>query len=145
MDICVDRLRTVIAKCNDLVLRHDDIQAVILAGSYARNAQSEASDLDLVVLTDEWEAYTKSRGWLRLFGEPLATSTEYYGLITSIRARYEAYEIEFGMGSTEWISEPVDQGTRRVLEDGYQIIFERNGILKRIKGMIEPNFFKEHQ
>ena len=49
--------------------------------------------------------------------------TEYYGACTSIRVWYEdGREVEFGIVEPPWISMPLDNGTYRVLSDGYKII-----------------------
>jgi hypothetical protein len=35
--------------------------------------------------------------------------------------------VEFGIAMPSWISLPLDAGTRRVLEDGYQVIMDKKG------------------
>jgi len=41
-------------------------------------------------------------------------------------------EVEFGLCAEEWAALPPDPGTRRVLEDGFRILSDREGLLKRL-------------
>ena len=116
-----------------MITNYNDIVAILLVGSYARNMQNEKSDIDLVIISDQWKQFLVNKKWLSYYGAPLTTNIEYYGLITSLRVKYEQYEIEFGLGSTEWISVPIDNGTKKVLQDGYKILYERDNSLLQIK------------
>jgi UTP:GlnB (protein PII) uridylyltransferase len=62
-----------------------DIQGVALVGSYARNAATESSDVDLVILAKNPEQFILSASWVHLFGEVSRQQTEDYGALTSIR------------------------------------------------------------
>jgi predicted nucleotidyltransferase len=131
-------LNVIINKSIELTRQNEDIKAVLLVGSYARNRQNNTSDIDLIILTEKWENYVNSSDWIGMYGEIEESQIEHYGLITSIRAFYKEYEIEFGLGSLEWIKEPIDQGTEKVLRDGYKIIYEKYCALKHIKEAIAP-------
>lgn len=125
--------------CSEMISNHNDIVAILLVGSYARNMQNEKSDIDLVILSDQWKQFFVNKKWLSYFGTPLTINIEYYGLITSLRVKYEQYEIEFGFGSTEWISIPIDTGTKKVLQDGYKILYEGDNSLIQIKECYKPS------
>ena len=57
---------------------------------------------------------------------------EDYGLITSIRVWYiDGREIEYGITDERWAAIPLDEGSRRVISDGMQVLFEQNHILSR--------------
>jgi predicted nucleotidyltransferase len=109
-----------------------DIQAVALVGSYARNAATATSDVDLVVVAHDPEPYLHDQAWLERFGEIRQQQVEDYGLLTSIRAWYsDGREVEYGITSEQWAAAPLDEGTRQVISDGIRILFERGEILSR--------------
>jgi len=109
-----------------------DIHAVALVGSHARGEARGDSDIDLVLLADNPQKYLGDGGWLGQFGPVLRRQTEYYGLMTSVRVWFAAGgEVEFGWTSRAWAEEPLDEGTRRVIQDGMRVIFERGTILSR--------------
>lgn len=107
-----------------------DIQALALVGSYARNAATEASDIDLVLITVKPNQYLQNLNWLQRFGTVEKQQVEDYGLLISIRVWYaDGREIEYGITDEQWAAAPVDEGTRQVMADGMQILFERGNIL----------------
>jgi Streptomycin adenylyltransferase len=65
--------------------RQDDVQAVGLAGSWARNAERMSSDIDLVVLTSLPGQYVHSAAWLVDFGSPEVIRTKQWGVVTERR------------------------------------------------------------
>jgi predicted nucleotidyltransferase len=104
----------------------DDISAVILVGSYARGEARLDSDIDLVIIAESPERYLLEQSWLENFGQPLKTQHEDWGLVQSLRVWYgSGLEIEFGFTSNAWIAEPLDGGTRKVLEDGFHFIINK--------------------
>lgn len=109
-----------------------DIQALALVGSYARDAARETSDVDLVLIAREPDRYLHNREWIESFGNVEKYQIEDYGPLTSVRVWYEdGREIEYGLTGENWAAVPLDDGTRRVIEDGMQILFERGNILSR--------------
>lgn len=83
-------------------------------------------DVDLVILTQQPHELLIERNWVRSFGEPITESLEDYGLLKSIRVRYIDLEVEFGIASITW---PLDVGSRQVIDDGMQVLFERGSVL----------------
>lgn len=60
--------------------------------------------------------------------------TEYYGECTSVRVWYESgLEVEFGIVEPSWISLPLDNGTHKVLSDGYKVIVDKKNYLKNFE------------
>ena len=111
-----------------------DIEAVALVGSYARNAATDASDVDLVILARDPERYLQDLGWIRNFGEVARQQIEAYGVLTSIRVWYvDGSEIEYGITNQHWADMPLDQGTRRVISDGMRVLFERRPLLSGLQ------------
>ena len=116
----------------------DDIQAVALIGSYARGTATDSSDVDLVVISKHPDYYIKQTKWTSRFGEITRQQIEDYGKLTSIRIWYtDGLEIEYGISDENWVSFPLDVGTRQVIQDGLLILFERNEILSLAASQIE--------
>lgn len=107
-----------------------DIRAVALVGSYAREAATESSDVDLVIITEKPQEYIANTEWIRVFGRAIAQSVEDYGKLTSLRVWYESgLEIEYGFTTREWAKTPLDKGTRQVIKDGMRVLFEKEALL----------------
>lgn len=112
-----------------------DILAVALVGSYAREAATEDSDIDLVVLTDDPRRYVENTDWLKRFGSIEKQQTEDYGKVTSLRVWYVGgHEVEYGLTTADWAQLPLDEGTQRVIEDGMRVLFEREALLANLRG-----------
>ncbi len=91
---------------------HGDILAVALVGSYAKNAATETSDVDLVIIADGPQKYLMNTKWISIFGTVITKKVEDYGALTSLRVWYESgLEIEYGFTSAAWAKSPLDQGT----------------------------------
>jgi predicted nucleotidyltransferase len=109
-----------------------DIQAVALVGSYARNAATATSDVDLVLIVQHPDRYVQDPAWVQQFGAIQKQQVEDYGLLTSLRVWYtDGREVEYGITDEQWAAWPLDAGTQRVLADGVRILFEREPILSR--------------
>ena len=110
--------------------RRRDIRAVALVGSYARMQANPASDVDLVIVTTDPQKYLTETKWLRVFGIVITQKVEDYGKLTSIRVWYESgLEIEYGFTTREWVKTPLDKGTKRVIQDGMRVLFEKETLL----------------
>ena len=110
--------------------RRKDIRAVALVGSYAREAATEASDVDLVIITEKPEVYIANTEWIRVFGKAIAQQVEDYGKLISLRVWYESgLEIEYGFTTRDWAKTPLDKGTKRVIDDGLRVLFEKEALL----------------
>jgi len=109
-----------------------DIVAVALVGSYARNAATETSDIDLVLIASQPGRYLQDVAWTRQFGQVRQHQVEDYGKVTSIRVWYaDGREVEYGITDEGWAALPLDEGTHRVISDGMRVLFERTPILSR--------------
>lgn len=107
-----------------------DIRAVALVGSYAREAATESSDVDLVIITEKPQEYLANTEWIRVFGRAIAQKVEDYGKLTSLRVWYESgLEVEYGFTTREWAKTPLDKGTKRVIDDGMRVLFEKEVLL----------------
>jgi hypothetical protein len=53
--------------------------------------------------------------------------------VTSLRVRYaDGLEVEFGFAAPDWAAAPLDAGTRRVLEGGVRVVFDRGVVLRAV-------------
>ena len=111
------------------------IEGVLLVGSHARGTARSDSDVDLIVLTNYSDEYVGRAGWLQHCGQVLRYAVEDYGAIQSVRAYLvEGGQFEFGFASPSWAStEPVDPGTRRVIQDGAVVVVDKRGRLRRLQ------------
>ena len=109
----------------------EDIVAIALVGSYARGAARPESDVDLIILAEDPDAYLSHPEWVGQFGEALRAAHEDWGRVQSLRVLHRGGpEVEFGFALPDWAgTAPVDEGTRRVVADGLRIIFDRHGRL----------------
>jgi uncharacterized protein len=110
----------------------DDVLAVGLAGSWARGTATRESDVDLILIVENVDELLNDDGWLPEFGEVAAASTEDWGLVQSRRIHYaDGVEVEFGLTTTRWTAVPVDPGTSQVIADGFDILYDPDGLLQR--------------
>ncbi|HLO30827.1 MAG TPA: nucleotidyltransferase domain-containing protein [Anaerolineales bacterium] len=116
----------------DWASSQSDVQGVALVGSYARGAAREDSDIDLVILTDQFPKYVEDRQWIEIFGAVEKHQTEDYGKLTSVRVWYQSgLEVEYGLTPPDWAAIPLDEGTREVIRGGMLVLFERGNLLSR--------------
>jgi hypothetical protein len=58
---------------------------------------------------------------------------EDWGRVTSLRVWYaDGLEVEFGIADRSWASAPLDVGTRRVIEDGLVVLFDRGSAFRGV-------------
>lgn len=116
--------------------QRSDIVAVALVGSYARNAASPESDVDLVLLTSRPTHYTMREDWVADLGVGELVQTKHWGAITERRLRRpDGLEVEVGIGKPTWASvDPVDPGTRKVVTAGIRLLHDPHGLLQRLLG-----------
>jgi len=127
-----ERISSFLTQVSDWAARQPDILALALVGSHARGAATETSDVDLVILAQDPSRYLEDQGWLEKFGLAQSVQLEPYGKLTSIRVWYaDGLEVEYGLTGEEWADDPLDPGSRRVMEGGMRVLFERGDLLSR--------------
>lgn len=111
-----------------------DILGAAVVGSWARGAATMASDLDIVLLTSDPAIYLESTGWWAFLGPSALIAAEQWGALGERRvALRSGFEIEFGIAEPSWaFADPPDPGTLRVVRDGLDVIFDRDGLLQRL-------------
>jgi predicted nucleotidyltransferase len=123
-------------------IERDDIRAMALAGSWARGNPRQVSDIDLLLLSDRAHDYRgrpdidfASAGY-RL----LLSGSAIYGVVWSRHVKLlPAAEVELTFAACSWArTNPVDGGTRGVVQDAFRIIFDKDGILAKLVDAVMP-------
>jgi predicted nucleotidyltransferase len=126
----IEHIQNFISNVTRWASTQSDIKAIALVGSYARDAVTEDSDIDFVMLVDHPGRYLEDIEWLRQFGSVERQQVEYYGLVTSLRVWYaDGREVEYGITTRHWAAVPLDEGTQQVINDGMKVLFEREALL----------------
>ena len=125
-----DLIADFLAAAAEWARAQEGFRSLALVGSHARGAAGPSSDVDLVILADDPEAYLRDTGWASLFGIVTKEQIENYGRVASLRVWYEnGLEVEFGFTTPNWADEPLDEGTRKVIADGIRVLWERDPLL----------------
>ena len=113
-----------------------DIRAIGLAGSWAADRARMDSDVDLVVLTHDKEAYVADAAWVSLATgiQTRIVNSKAWGPLTERRVRLPSgFEIEYGFAPTSWAEvAPIDQGSASVIKDGFRILYDPDNLLSRL-------------
>lgn len=114
----------------------DDIVAIALVGSWARDGARPGSDVDLIVLTEDPTAYTEREEWIDELapGAELVRTGDWRAIVERrIRLR-SGLEVEVGVGHPAWAAtSPVDPGTRRVVGDGMRVVYDPRRLLAALR------------
>lgn len=127
----VERLLMTVADC---ARQRADIEAVALAGSWARGDPHADSDVDLVVITSDVLAYVEDSDWIDVFPGAAVMNTRSWGSLTERRlALPSGLELDIGFTTSAWASiDPVDPGTARVVGGGFRIVHDQKGLLEAL-------------
>ncbi|HEY0632915.1 MAG TPA: nucleotidyltransferase domain-containing protein [Thermoleophilaceae bacterium] len=111
-----------------------DVRGLALVGSWARGQPQPHSDVDLVLLSTEPAQYVEHDEWVAELDPARLVRTASWGAITERRfALPSGVEVDLGVGSPAWASiNPIDPGTRRVVEDGVRILHDPDGALAQL-------------
>lgn len=132
-------MRDIIKMISDWGKKDTQVEAIVLVGSFARETNQPGSDIDVCIITDYKDEFLNRISFIHTFGHVKNYVLEYWGVCTSIRVWYvEGEEVEFRIVKPSWYSLPLDEGTCRVLEDGYQILVDKQGILTKEDFPVRP-------
>lgn len=106
----------------------EDVRALVVVGSFARREARPDSDLDIVLLARDPDVYLADTTWVQALGESAVLGLENYGKVTSVRALIgDGLDVELGIASADWASEPYDPGTEDVARGGIEVLLDRDG------------------
>ena len=130
------RLRLVKKLLSDLVIwaqSREDVEGMVMVGSYARGTAGMASDVDIVILTPEFERLAEDVLWvLKLRPGSKLIRAKAWGPLLERRFRLPSdLQLELGLVSPSWADVPLDPGTLGVLADRHQVIYERHQRLSK--------------
>jgi predicted nucleotidyltransferase len=126
--VTATRLRRFLNEVRTWAESQPDIAAVVLVGSQARGQATPESDVDLVILTTQPARYLQEPSWLERFGRPSRQMQEDWGRVIAVRVWYQGgLVVEFGITTPDWAQAPLNEGTRRVLDAGFVLVFDRGG------------------
>jgi predicted nucleotidyltransferase len=123
-----------LALTRDWAGQRPDVEAVGLAGSWARGDARMNSDVDLVVLCSNPEPYLEDLYWAEELDYLTFILSREWGPLTEMRfQRPTGLEIEFGFAPPSWAStNPIDEGTLNVVLDGFSAIHDPHRIIHRL-------------
>ena len=126
-----------------------EILAVGICGSWARNEARPDSDIDLSIIVQDKEAL-RSIDWLEVIdfkkiNEELDHFRDVnYGRVWSRHVFLKSgLEIEFSFADLSWAdTEELDEGTIKVVKDGYLIIYDPalilENLVRKVKSISNP-------
>ncbi len=109
------------------------IQGLALVGSYARGHERTASDVDIMILTEDLDSCSLASGWFQRLrpGSRLVRAAA-FGPVREQRYRLRCGLLaEIDLAPTSWAQVPLDAGTHRVLADGHRTLHDPHALLAR--------------
>ncbi len=119
---------------------HDQVLAVALLGSYARDEARPDSDVDLIVITSDPGHFRHQTQWVndipwkQMGIEVSFWADEDYGALWSRRLVLSTGgEVEVGFAAPSWAAiDHIDAGTHQVVHGGIRILLDPSGLLTRL-------------
>ncbi len=132
----LDEILTLIA---EYAKSNNQILAIGLCGSWARGTARPDSDIDLSIITENKLIFKKTDWIEELDFEKINETIKYfedrvYGRVWSRHVFLNSKtEIEFSFADKSWAdTDNLDEGTRKVVSDGYKIIYDPQLILEKL-------------
>lgn len=122
----------------DWAINQTTIRGLALIGSHARGEARPDSDIDLAALAIDPGAFEADSTWPGSIAWPgmrlVSWQDERYGIVWSRRLQLDpSCEVELSFGPLSWAAlNPVDPGTRRVVSDGFRVLYDPDGLMMRL-------------
>lgn len=135
--INTERVNLILKEVTQWSSRRPEISAAALVGSWARGAARVDSDVDLMFLVTD-PALFRQEKWINEISWSVTSAKvdgwkdKDHGVIWSRHVYLDnGVEVEFGFGLRSWASaEPIDSGTFRVVNDGCQVLYDPENLLR---------------
>jgi predicted nucleotidyltransferase len=110
------------------------IKGVAVVGSFARGDFHSNSDVDLTIISTNKDLTLDIIKNEFNFGNIESSSLEEWGILTSIRIFYgNGLEVEYGVVTDQWVKEPLDEGTKNVVKNGFKVVTEKEDIFYSVR------------
>ncbi len=130
----LSEVRNLLARLKEWAEAQPDVVAVGVAGSWAHGDARMDSDVDVVLLTEDQRPYLEGDAWLYELGGLKLVKTQQWGPMTERRFTLPSgLEVEMGVAHPSWATtDPVDEGTRRVVTDGLSVVYDPEKFLAKL-------------
>ena len=121
-----------------------DVFGLAVVGSWARGAARPDSDIDLVLLVSNPQAFRHDAGWLADIGWSTERVVDWhdaeYGTAWSRHVRLEPpCELEFTFCAPSWAQTcPVDPGTFAAVSGGCRVLLDKAGLFEGLLTATSP-------
>ena len=118
---------------------NENIRAVILIGSRARNCKpaDEWSDLDVIIIAEDISVYLQTTAWIHRFGIPMLTFTEtaFDGSVER-RVLYEGFlDVDFALSEPREFRNSLDvEEVRAIFQRGGHVLLDKDDWSSLIHG-----------
>jgi predicted nucleotidyltransferase len=110
------------------------IKGVAVVGSFARGDFHSNSDVDLTIISTNKDLTLEIIKNEFNFGNIESSTLEEWGILTSLRIFYDNdLEVEYGVVTDQWVKEPLDEGTKNVVKNGFKDVTEKEDIFFNIR------------
>ncbi|MBT8204675.1 MAG: nucleotidyltransferase domain-containing protein [Eudoraea sp.] len=139
-----DKFEQILGLLDNFTGLNPGILAIGLCGSRARGTARQDSDIDLSILVKDKQAF-KETNWLKqlefenIHDKLASFEDRTYGRVWSRHVFLESQtEIEFSFADSSWANiENLDDGTRKVVSDGYKILYDPHQILEKLVNKVQ--------
>jgi predicted nucleotidyltransferase len=110
------------------------IKGVAVVGSFARGDYHSNSDVDLTIISTNKDLTLNIIKNEFNFDNIESSTLEEWGILTSLRIFYgNGLEVEYGVVTDRWVKEPLDEGTKNVVKNGFKVIAEKEDIFYSVR------------
>jgi len=110
------------------------VVAAALVGSHARGEARPDSDVDVVLLSPTPDAFFEDTTWLTQLGVVAQQQEERWGRVRTLRVWLDdGTELELNFAPADWARAPLDPATRRVIDGGLRVLFDRAGAFAALR------------